>query len=127
VPRIALIRGIPILLGCVCLPLGIWQGLPQTTLMEFAFAIGSLQFCLYPLGAGLANESIRPDLRVPLAGMLLTVFGIGSCLGPLIAGALMTRAGASSLYYFSAACAVALAIGGDVIGQRHKKAHSTAG
>jgi MFS family permease len=110
VPRTTLIRAIALLLACVCLPLGVWQGLPQTTLMAFAFAIGSLQFCLYPLGAALANEGIRPEMRVPLAGVLLSVFGIGSCLGPLIAGALMTRVAPSSLYYFFAACAALLAL-----------------
>lgn len=109
-PRVSLIRGIALGLACVCLPLGVWHGLPQATLMAFAFAIGSLQFCMYPLGAALANERIEPYLRVPLAGMLLTVFGIGSCLGPLAAGALMTRAGPSSLYFFFAACAAALAL-----------------
>ncbi|MCS0627877.1 MFS transporter [Telluria mixta] len=108
--RITLIRGIAILLACVCLPLGIWQGPPQATLIAFSFAIGSLQFCLYLLGAGLANERICPDMRVPLVGMLLSVFGIGSCLGPLIAGALMTSTGASSLYYFFAGCAAVLAV-----------------
>jgi MFS family permease len=108
-PRTSLIRGIGLLLGLVCMPLGLHQGWSQTTLLMFAFAIGSLQFCLYPLGAALANEGIDASMRVPLAGMLLTVFGIGSCLGPLVAGALMTWAGAPSLYCFFAVCAALLA------------------
>jgi MFS family permease len=110
-PRARLIRGIALLLTVVSLPLGFYDGLPQAALPVFAVAIGSLQFCLYPLGAGLANERIDPAMRVSLAGLLLTVFGIGSCIGPLVAGALMTWAGASSLYCFVAACAAMLAAG----------------
>lgn len=110
-PRIALIRTVALLLALASAPLGLWHGLGQTTLMAFACAIGSLQFCLYPLGAALANEGIDPVRRVPLAGLLLTVFGLGSCLGPLVAGALMTWAGPAGLYGFGAACAAALAAG----------------
>ncbi|WP_338759855.1 MFS transporter [Massilia sp. METH4] len=108
--RVTLIRGIAVALALACLPLGLYQGFSPTTLLVFAFAIGSLQFCMYPLGAGLANERIAPHLRVPLAGLLLTVFGVGSCLGPLLAGALMSLAGAPSLYCFLAACAAGLAV-----------------
>ena len=109
-PRAGLIRGVAVSLAFACLPLGMHDGWSHKALLAFAFAIGSLQFCLYPLGAALANERIEPVMRVPLAGMLLTVFGIGSCLGPLVAGALMTWAGASSLYLFFAACAAVLAL-----------------
>lgn len=109
-PRAALIRVIALLLAAVCVTLGARQNLAPAALLAFAVCIGSLQFCLYPLGSGLANERIAPEMRVPLAGMLLTVFGIGSCIGPLVAGALMGRFGAGSLYYFIAACASFLAL-----------------
>lgn len=110
VSRVSLIRGTALLLALVSMPLGLVQGLSQATLLAFAFGIGSLQFCLYPLGAGLANERIDAGMRVPLAGMLLTVFGVGSCVGPLVAGAWMSWAGPSSLYRFVAVCAAALAV-----------------
>lgn len=110
VPRARLICRIAFLLILACLPLGFYQGLPFVALLLFGLCIGCLQFCLYPLGAALANEDIQPGLRVPLAGVLLTIFGIGSCIGPLLAGALMEQLGASSLYYFFAACAAVLAL-----------------
>ncbi len=109
-PRASLIRRIAFLLILACLPLGFYPGLPFAALLLFGVAIGCLQFCLYPLGAALANDNIEPGLRVPLAGVLLTTFGIGSCIGPLLAGALMEQLGASSLYYFFAACAAVLAL-----------------
>lgn len=108
--RVGLIRRVAFLLMLACLPLGFYQGLPLAALLLFSCCIGSLQFCLYPLGAGLANERVEPESRVPLAGVLLTIFGIGSGIGPLLAGALMEQFGVSSLYYFFAACAGLLAL-----------------
>ena len=73
-------------------------------------AIGFLQFCLYPLGVALANDNIEPQLRVSLAGMLLITFGVGACIGPLLAGALMEYFGSACLYLFFAASAGGLAM-----------------
>ncbi|WP_040788376.1 MFS transporter [Massilia niastensis] len=114
-PHATLIRGIAMSLALVCVALGMSGGLSAPALLLFAFCIGALQFCLYPLGAAFANQQVEPGLRVALAGVLLTTFGVGSCIGPLIAGAWMGQTDASSLYYFFGACAVvlALAIGKD--------------
>ena len=109
-PRASLIRGVALLLALACLPLGFYQGLSFPLLLLCGALIGFLQFCLYPLGVALANDNIEPELRVSLAGLLLAAFGVGACLGPLLAGALMERYGAASLYYFFAACAGGLAL-----------------
>jgi hypothetical protein len=37
-------------------------------------------------------------------------YGVGACLGPIIAGALMRLAGSNMLYVFSAVCAMALVL-----------------
>lgn len=108
-PRARLIRGMAVLLVLASLPLGIFQGLPFDALLLFSACIGFLQFCLYPLGVALANDNIEAQLRVSLAGLLLATFGVGACIGPLLAGALMERFGAASLYYFFAAIAAVLA------------------
>lgn len=108
-PRATLIRAVAALLALVCAALAMSRGLSSSALMVFAFCIGALQFCLYPLGAALANELVDPAQRVALAGVLLTTFGIGSCIGPLAAGAAMGHAGPAALYWFFAACTLLLA------------------
>lgn len=108
IPRVRLIRGVAVLLALACVALGVSRGLSPGVLLAFAFCIGLLQFCLYPLGAAYANQQVEPERRVALAGVLLTTFGIGSCIGPLLAGAWMEWANPSALYYFFAACAVLL-------------------
>lgn len=109
-PRASLIRGVAVLLILASLPLAIYQTLSFGALLLFGACIGFLQFCLYPLGVALANDNIEAPLRVSLAGLLLATFGVGACIGPLLAGALMGQFGASSLYYFFAACAAVLAL-----------------
>jgi MFS family permease len=99
-----------ILLALASAALATGQHMPLPALLLLACCIGALQFCLYPLGAAWANGEVEPAMRVGLAGVLLTTFGLGSCFGPLIAGAWMSNAGASSLYWFHAACAASLAI-----------------
>ncbi|WP_231740197.1 MFS transporter [Ectopseudomonas composti] len=103
-PRTSLIRGVAALLILACLPLAFYQGASFGVLLLFSACIGFLQFCLYPLGVALANDNMEPRLRVSLAGLLLATFGVGACIGPLLAGALMEHCGSASLYYFFAAC-----------------------
>ncbi|MGE4406247.1 MFS transporter [Pseudomonas sp.] len=109
-PRASLIRTIAVLLALASLPLALYQELSFVTLLLFGAGVGFLQFCLYPLGVALANDNVEANLRVSLAGLLLATFGIGACIGPLMAGALMEQFGTPSLYYFSSACAALLAL-----------------
>ncbi|MNF56094.1 putative MFS-type transporter YcaD [compost metagenome] len=109
-PRASLIRGVAVLLILACLPLGFSQQPSFGFLLLVGGCVGFLQFCLYPLGVALANDNVEPELRVSLAGLLLVTYGIGACIGPLLAGALMEQFGAPSLYYFSAVCAALLAL-----------------
>jgi MFS family permease len=109
-PRAILIRAVAVLLVLISLPLGFAQAPSFTTLLWFGAGIGFLQFCLYPLGVALANDNMEPSLRVSLSGMLLITFGVGACIGPLIAGALMEGFGASSFYFFLGGSAVLLAL-----------------
>ncbi|MDM8351083.1 MFS transporter [Pseudomonas sp. sp1636] len=109
-PRASLIRAVALLLVFACLPLGFYPTPSFAAVLLFGVAIGFLQFCLYPLGVALANDNVEAELRVSLAGLLLVTYGVGACVGPLLAGALMERFGAPSLYYFFAACAALLAL-----------------
>ncbi|WP_434155501.1 MFS transporter [Pseudomonas sp. JZ134] len=114
-PRASIIRLAALLLMLACLPLGLIQGLQLELLMLCTAIVGFFQFCLYPLGVALANDNVEPEMRIPLAGLLLGTFGIGACMGPLIAGGLMSYYGPPSLYYFLASCAAILVL---IVGQK---------
>lgn len=109
-PRASLIRAVALLLIVISLPLAFNQAPGFVTLLWFGAGIGFLQFCLYPLGVALANDNMEPALRVSLSGMLLITFGVGACIGPLIAGALMEHLGAASFYFFYTGTALLLAL-----------------
>ncbi|WPC06310.1 MFS transporter [Pseudomonas benzenivorans] len=109
-PRAALIRAVALLLILAFLPLGLFHSPSFAVVLLVGAVIGLLQFCLYPLGVALANDNVEAELRVSLAGVLLVAYGIGACIGPLLAGVLMEHFGVWSLYYFFAACAALLAL-----------------
>lgn len=85
-----------------------WVDWPYWMMLVLASAIGALQFTLYALASGLGNDRIDPERRVGLTAMILMAYGIGACLGPTLAGALMRVGGANMLYVFTSACALLL-------------------
>ena len=109
-PRASLIRGVALLLLAACLTMAWLPDMSLTGMLLLSATVGFLQFCLYPLGVALANDNIEPQLRVSLAGMLLLTFGVGACVGPLLAGVLMEYLGAAWLYLFCAASAGILTV-----------------
>jgi MFS family permease len=85
-----------------------WISWPYWLMLLVAAGFGVFQFTLYGLASGLANEKIDSDRRVGLTAIFLMTYGVGACLGPIVAGALMRLAGAGMLYVFSTVCAVIL-------------------
>ena len=85
-----------------------WSAWPYWFMLLMAAGFGVFQFTLYGLASGLANESIDSDRRVGLTAIFLMTYGVGACLGPIFAGALMRFAGAGMLYVFSTTCALIL-------------------
>ena len=85
-----------------------WFAWPFWFMLLVAAGFGVFQFTLYGLASGLANESIESDRRVGLTAIFLMTYGVGACLGPIFAGALMRWAGAGMLYVFSTGCALIL-------------------
>ncbi|ARP93956.1 MFS transporter [Bordetella genomosp. 13] len=94
----------------VLLPVAMWGWitLPYWALIALSCVFGVLQFTLYPLGAAFANDHVEPQRRVSLSAILLMTYGVGACLGPLVAGALMSVAGPAMYYVFISACALIL-------------------
>jgi MFS family permease len=85
-----------------------WVSWPYWFMLLIAAGFGVFQFTLYGLASGLANESIDSDRRVGLTAIFLMTYGVGACLGPIVAGALMRLAGVGMLYVFSSVCALIL-------------------
>jgi MFS family permease len=108
VNRAALLRFNALLL-CV-LPALLWGmfALPFWALIVLSAIFGTLQFTLYPLGAAFANDHVEPERRVGLSAVLLMTYGVGACIGPLMAGALMTWGGPGMYYVFMSACSLIL-------------------
>ena len=73
--------------------------------MITGFFYGSGAFSLYGLAVAHINDYVENDKRLAAAEMALAAFGIGACIGPLIAGPLMELTGAVSFPLF---CAVVL-------------------
>ncbi|WP_150645354.1 MFS transporter [Pseudomonas fluorescens] len=106
-PRPRLIRLFALILALSCLPL-LWTPVGLPLLLGCGFAIGLVQFSLYPLALGLANDRVESHERVTLAATMLVAFGLGSSIGPLFAGAAMELFGGRALYGFCVLCAVLL-------------------
>lgn len=87
-----------------------WFTIPFWLLLVFAAISGVMQFTLYALAGSYANDLVTADRRVGLSAVLLMSYGVGACLGPLLAGGLMRIAGASTFYVFMTACSALLVL-----------------
>lgn len=85
-----------------------WISLPFWMLILISCGFGVLQFTLYPLGSALANDHVDPEKRVGLSAILLMVYGVGACIGPMVAGVLMNIGGPTMYYVFITVCAAIL-------------------
>ncbi|WP_152221926.1 MFS transporter [Pseudomonas sp. SCB32] len=113
--RAVLIRNAAILMLLFALPLAFLPMLPLpdmslslALLLPMGFLVCLVQFTLYPLAVAFSNDHVEGDRRVSLTAMLLVTFGVGACIGPLAAGALMKLFGANMLYAFVCACSLIL-------------------
>ena len=85
-----------------------WVSWPYWLLLLFGAGLGAIQFTLYGLASGLANDRVQEDRRVGASAVVLIVYSVGAALGPLVSGALMRLGGSGMLYVFSSGCALML-------------------
>jgi MFS family permease len=97
----------PLLIRCMAVgvvvasvPLALWRNAPVEVMFVAGFVVSLLQFCLYPLAVAFANDHVEGERRVSLTAMLLVTYGVGACIGPLLAGVLMNYLGSQMLYAF---------------------------
>ncbi|WP_026349926.1 MFS transporter [Bordetella sp. FB-8] len=108
--RERLVRCNAMLLAVLPVLLWGWFVPPFWLLILIACVQGPLQSSLYPLGVALANDRIDPERRVGVSAVLYMAYGVGACVGPLVAGALMAHTEPASYYVFVSGCAALLAV-----------------
>ena len=74
------------------------------TILLFLTACFGVVFTVYPVAMARAQDNIHKEDIVSVSAALILFFGLGACLGPVIASAVMARFGPWGLYYFTAAC-----------------------
>lgn len=67
-------------------------------IMAIAALFGATVFSMYPVIVAHATDHAMPGTFIQISGGLLLVFGIGSIIGPTIAGFSITTYGAASLF-----------------------------
>lgn len=77
--------------------------------MVLIFLFGGMVFAVYPIVVAHLVEHVQPDNLMAASSSVLLVYGVGSALGPLVAGGLMSGAGAWSLLAWFAGTHAALA------------------
>lgn len=110
VDRPKLIRFCSGLLMLVALPQAIWKDLSILLVFIGGSLSSILIFSLYPLAVAFANDNIEAEKRVSLTAVLLTVFGLGASISPLLVGSLMKTLGANMLFVSFSVFAIYIAI-----------------
>ncbi|MGD8520094.1 MAG: MFS transporter [Desulfobacterales bacterium] len=73
-------------------------------ILLFLTACFGVVFTIYPVAMARAQDNIKKEDIVPVSAALILFFGLGACFGPLIASAVMAKAGPWGLYHFTAVC-----------------------
>ncbi|NLZ11278.1 MAG: MFS transporter [Alcaligenaceae bacterium] len=102
--RARLMRLNAIALVIISIPLWGWMVMPYWVLLVVSACFGVFQFTLYPIASAFANDNVEPERRVGLSAIVLMVYGLGACLGPLTAGAIMREINPDTFFVFVAAC-----------------------
>ena len=96
--RPTLIRYISGVLMLLALPQAFLTDLPILLIFAGSGLTAILFFSLYPLAVAFANDNVEAEKRVSLTAVLLTTFGVGASISPLLIGALMKQFGPNMLY-----------------------------
>ena len=78
--------------------------------LSLAALFGASVFAMYPVIVAHANDHAEPGSFIQVSGGLLLVFGLGSIIGPTLAGVAMTAYGPSSLFAVTGSAHVLLVL-----------------
>jgi MFS family permease len=89
----------------------VFGGLTQTIfLMANVAVFGAAVFAMYPVIVAHANDHAAEGSFIQISGGLLMIYGIGSIIGPTVAGLLMASFGPESLFMTTAGAHVLLLV-----------------
>ncbi|MBW3551153.1 MAG: MFS transporter [Proteobacteria bacterium] len=109
----------------VSVALALIGGSDRTLLYGLFFAFGGLSFAIYPVCVAHLLDHLAAEDMLSGCSSLLLLNGIGSALGPALAGALMTQAGPQALPAFFAITLALLALvtGGRRLSYHREREH----
>ncbi|HEX9586060.1 MAG TPA: MFS transporter [Gammaproteobacteria bacterium] len=98
------------LTALACVGVVMVYGKGGTALYALAAIYGGLSFTIYSISAAHTNDFSDPERRVQTASALLVAYGIGACVGPLVASLVMGGIGPSGLFLYAAVVNSVLAL-----------------
>ncbi|MGB0907694.1 MAG: MFS transporter [Maricaulaceae bacterium] len=92
----------------------LWQFAGQSLFMMMTGGVlyGMFAMQIFGMAAAHANDYAQPDEFVSISGGLLLIYAVGSVLGPMLAPIVMSIAGPSSMFAYTAAIHALLAVYG---------------
>lgn len=108
--RAKLIRINALLFAVSTIPLWGFIELPMLLMMACGFVGGIFLFTFYPLAIAFANDNVEQSKRVALSALLLSAYGVGASIGPILIGTLMEYFRPSAYYIASSIAALLIAI-----------------
>ena len=99
------------LLGGVCaLALGLLATTaPPVMILVLAFGYGAGALSFYAVAVAHAADKVSASRATPMMAGILVLWGIGSIVGPILSGFVMTPLGGPGLFFFAAAALALLA------------------
>ncbi|MDG5814447.1 MFS transporter [Chitinispirillales bacterium ANBcel5] len=86
--------------GVISMLIGLQNDLSVNVVLIMALMYGALAFPLYSISVAHVNDLVSPEESVGTAATLILIQGIGSAIGPSMAGFVMGNIGAHGLFIF---------------------------
>jgi MFS family permease len=108
--RRPIIIGIMLVSTAMSLLLYATPAISFTMMVVLFFILTAFESPLYALGVGQTTDYVEKSEFVAASSGLLFAWGLGSCFGPAVAGAVMHAQGPQGLLLFAAGCFLAVAL-----------------
>jgi MFS family permease len=103
IDRLTLLGAIGFIVMLVGIGIAVLGRTGLLVLIPFTVCFG-IVFTIYPVALAKAQDNIEKKEIVSVCAALILFFGVGACLGPIMASFIMSKTGPFSLYFFMAGC-----------------------